>query len=37
MLGMEISDPDGVEEGGVIRGMGLLDTTTVFEAEKART
>ena len=26
MLGMEISDPDGVEEGGVIRGMGLLDT-----------
>ena len=37
MLGMEISDPDGVEEGGVIRVMGLLDTTTVFEAEKART
>ena len=37
MLGQVISDPDGVEEGGTIRGMGLLDTETVFEAEKART
>lgn len=37
MLGRTISDPDGVEEGGQIRGMGLLDTQTVFEAEKART
>ena len=37
MLGKSISDPDGVEEGGTIRGMGLLDTETVFEAEKART
>ncbi len=37
MLGQSISDPDGVEEGGTVRGMGLLDTETVFEAEKART
>lgn len=37
MLGNAISDPEGVEEGGQIRGMGLLDTDTVFEAEKART
>lgn len=37
MLGRSISDPDGVEEGGEVRGMGLLDTRTVFEAEKART
>ncbi len=37
MLGKSISDPEGVEEGGTIRGMGLLDTETVFEAEKART
>ena len=37
MLGNSIADPDGVEEGGTIRGMGLLDADTVFEAEKART
>lgn len=37
MLGCQISDPEGVEEGGSIRGMGLLDTETVFEPEKART
>ena len=37
MLGKSIADPDGVEEGGTIRGIGLLDTETVFEAEKART
>lgn len=37
MLGKEISDPGCVEEGGTIRGMGLLDTVTVFEAEKSRT
>lgn len=37
MLGQSISDPVGVEEGGSVRGMGLLDTQTVFEAEKART
>ncbi|MDY3250193.1 MAG: cobyric acid synthase [Candidatus Choladocola sp.] len=37
MLGNSISDPDGVEEGGKIRGMGLLDADTVFEPEKSRT
>lgn len=37
MLGRTIRDPDGVEEGGQIRGMGLLDTETVFEAQKERT
>lgn len=37
MLGRQISDPEGVEEGGSIRGMGLLDAETVFEPEKART
>ncbi len=37
MLGMTISDPDGVEEGGTIRAMGLLDTETVFEETKERT
>lgn len=37
MLGNSISDPQGVEEGGKIRGMGLLDADTIFEPEKART
>lgn len=37
MLGNSISDPQGVEEGGRVRGMGLLNTETIFEAEKART
>ena len=37
MLGKRITDLQGVEEGGTIRGMGLLDTETIFEAEKART
>jgi len=37
MLGRSISDPDGVEEGGTIRGMGLLAMDTVFAGEKTRT
>jgi adenosylcobyric acid synthase len=37
MLGQTITDAEGVEEGGTIRGMGLLDMDTVFEAEKERT
>lgn len=37
MLGKSITDAEGVEEGGTIRGMGLLDMDTVFEREKART
>ena len=34
MLGKEISDPDGVEEGGKIRGMELLPVSTILMAEK---
>lgn len=37
MLGKTITDAEGVEEGGTIRGMGLLDMDTVFEQEKERT
>lgn len=36
MLGQEISDPDGVEEGGKIRGMELLPVSTILKAEKKR-
>ena len=36
MLGEEISDPDAVEEGGVIRGMELLNTVTILKKEKNR-
>ncbi|MBQ9044120.1 MAG: cobyric acid synthase [Eggerthellaceae bacterium] len=34
MLGLEVSDPHGMEGGGTIRGVGLLPTRTVFEPEK---
>ena len=34
MLGETLSDPDGVEHGGTLRGMGLLPCETVFAAEK---
>lgn len=37
MLGKSISDPEGVEEGGYIKGMGLLPMETVFAGEKTRT
>ena len=37
MLGDSLSDPDHVEAGGEIRGMGLLPMDTVFEAAKTRT
>ena len=37
MLGEMLEDPEGVEEGGSIRGMGLLPVTTVFREEKHRT
>lgn len=37
MLGERLSDPDHVEAGGTIRGMGLLPMETVFAAEKTRT
>lgn len=36
MLGNFIEDPFDVEEGGVIRGMELLDTKTVLEKNKVR-
>ena len=37
MLGVELSDPYGVEAGGTIAGMGLLPAKTIFEKEKTRT
>ena len=37
MLCRTISDPEHVESGGQIRGMGLLEGDTVFLGEKART
>ncbi len=36
-LGETISDPDGVEEGGDLKGMGLLPIRTVFKGAKIRT
>ena len=37
MLGQSLSDPEGVEGGGSMRGMGLLPHGTVFAREKTRT
>lgn len=37
MLGRELEDPYGVEHGGHLAGMGLLNTVTVFATEKTRT
>lgn len=37
LLGKMLNDPEGVEHGGVMRGMGLLDTETVFMDAKTRT
>ncbi|MCH1983631.1 cobyric acid synthase [Ruminococcus sp. OA3] len=37
MLGESLSDPNGVEAGGSMKGMGLLPMDTVFEEEKTRT
>ncbi len=34
MLGVSISDPEGVEGGGEIRGMGLLPAVTVLAGDK---
>ena len=36
MLGKRISDPAGIEGGGEIDSMGLLDFTTVFSQEETR-
>ena len=37
MLGRTVSDPEGVEGGGTLSGLGLLPTETVFLGEKTRT
>ena len=37
MLGEELSDPLSVEQGGTLRGMGLLPVKTVFTEQKTRT
>ncbi len=34
MLGLDISDPDGVEGGGSIEGLGLLPVSTVLAGDK---
>lgn len=36
MLGREIRDPEGVESGGSVRGIGLLPFATVLSAQKTR-
>ena len=37
MLGNTLSDPYGTEEGGEMRGLGLIPLATIFEKEKTRT
>src|SRR5699024_9376934 len=37
MLGNTVSDPDGVESGGTLKGLGLLPAETIFQGEKTRT
>jgi adenosylcobyric acid synthase len=37
MLGTMLHDPDNLEHGGNMRGMGLLPMETVFEPKKVRT
>ena len=37
MLGHQLADPMGVEQGGTMRGMGLLPVATDFAAQKVRT
>ncbi|MGI5979182.1 MAG: cobyric acid synthase [Oscillospiraceae bacterium] len=37
MLGERLCDPHGVEEGGSLRGIGLLPVSTVFTPQKTRT
>lgn len=37
MLGLTLKDPYGVEHGGEISGLGLIEAETVFEKEKIRT
>lgn len=37
MLGEELFDPDGIEQAGNVRGLGLLPIRTTFAAAKTRT
>ena len=37
MLGETLSDPHGVENGGSMKGMGLLPMDTIFAEKKTRT
>lgn len=37
LLGKTLKDPDGVEHGGEMRGLGLLDADTTFATAKTRT
>jgi adenosylcobyric acid synthase len=37
MLGETISDPDGIEGGGMVKGLGVFPMKTVFHGEKTRT
>ena len=37
MMGSILSDPEGVEDGGEMAGMGLLPVRTIFKEEKTRT
>lgn len=37
MLGETLADPEGVEAGGEMKGMGLLPMDTVFKESKTRT
>lgn len=37
MLGQHLADPDGTEEGGQMRGIGLLPLQTVFQKDKVTT
>ena len=37
MMGRRLEDPDNLEDGGTMAGMGLLNTATVFQPKKVRT
>lgn len=37
MLGEEIADPEGMEEGGSLKGIGLLPVKTILRSQKVRT
>ncbi len=37
MLGTTIADPEGVEEGGKLNGMGIFPMETIFQGDKKRT